>query len=165
MSRFSKTRKFNAVTLLESIIYLALFGAIFLVIIQFAFSIGDTNKTSDLSNEIHRASIFLQEHLFESFKTALAIDTAMSQFEDDKGVLRLTTPTGFIEYTTSNGILSVNRDNVVSPITNANLNVERFNITRINDSEGNAVAAEIEIRISATKDDNVALQFSLIETL
>lgn len=60
-------------TLIEVVLYLALFGMFFLVMVQFFFFLGDSNQLSGENMKIDRTMIYLSQHFEDTFKRGIAI--------------------------------------------------------------------------------------------
>lgn len=85
-----QTRKnFKGITLIEVVIYLALFGMFFLVMVQFFFFLGDSNQLSGESMKVDRAIIFLSQHFEDSFQNSEQIVTANTSFDVNIGQLAI----------------------------------------------------------------------------
>lgn len=67
-------KNLRGITLIEVVLYLALFGMFFLVMVQFFFFIGDSNQLSGESMKIDRTMIYLSQHFEDTFKRGVAIN-------------------------------------------------------------------------------------------
>ena len=82
--------KVKGMSLIETIIYLALFGLIFATITQFSLSIAEANRNAEYKNAIEKNIIFIDEVISKSFEQSDAIDVNNSFFEQTNGKLKLT---------------------------------------------------------------------------
>jgi len=98
-----QSKKLKGTTLIEIVIYLGLFGFIFTTIILFFYAISEFNRNNKYTIDVEKQSIFVVEHLEESFKKANTIDQLNSQFDSDNGSLTLIKSDGStIKYSISN---------------------------------------------------------------
>jgi len=149
-----KKSKFNlkAVTLVESIVYLALFGAIFLVIIQFAVTIGSSNDKSIANNELQRSLIFINEHINDTFTESSSVDKDNSVFNSTEGRLRFNTTSGYMEYTIEQGDLIFDNNGVqTNTISNPEYNITNFYIEPVFAKDGSVTGVKLTTNISASK--------------
>lgn len=86
MSKLIKNAK--GMTLVEVVLYLALFGMFFMVMVQFFFFLGDNNQLSGESLKIDRSIIFMSQHLENTFQRGISIEES-SVLGDDFGQLVL----------------------------------------------------------------------------
>jgi hypothetical protein len=151
----------NAITLVESVLYLALFGIFFVIVIQFAFSIGQQNTKSELDNTLNRGIIFINEHLNDDFINALSEDSALSTFGNDNGVLRLNMPASkYAQYSISSGRLQFSDNGTTYFLTPLELTVNQFLLTRINNAAGTSVGAQLTLTMSSTKYTEITDTYS-----
>ncbi len=141
----------KGLTLIEVVLYLALFGMFFLVMVQFFFFIGDSNQLSGESLKVDRAMIFLSQHFEDSFKNGVSVDEINSIFDNDTGKLSMSvkwpgnqTPEDF-EYTLTQGVLFAGG----TAITRGDLQVTKFLLESIEDNADNLVGVKITIGLSS----------------
>ncbi|HLD03460.1 MAG TPA: type II secretion system protein [Candidatus Dojkabacteria bacterium] len=117
--------KLKGITLVETLVYLALFGIIFTVMVEFSISIAQSNRSAELRQHLDRAKTFIIEHIDNSFLDTNSIDLNNSVFNNDQGKVRLNN-LGYFEYYLENGVLKFNNTGTVYDITNTKVTVDRF---------------------------------------
>ncbi len=70
----NKIKRLSGMTLIEVVLYLALFAMFFLVMVQFFFFLGDSNQLSGENLKIDRTMIYLSQHFEDTFKRGVSID-------------------------------------------------------------------------------------------
>lgn len=153
------SKKLKAITLVETIIYLVLFGIIFTTIFQFVFTIQDGNKKSLSMDILEKNRIFISQHLQDSFTNSTEIDDTLSTFENDRGVLRLNHDAGYKLYNINDDRLQYSENGVNNYITPANTTLTRFYLTPLTEVDGTIVAIEISLTIETNTEypDTVTL--------
>jgi len=153
--KLAKSNK--GITLLESLIYLALFAVVFIGVIQFTFTISDSNESTEQIEKTEKASIFIMNHLNDSFNKAESVDAINSTFSDDNGVLRLTTAGGYFEYKIISGQLNFVDSGVTGDfITNPDFLMEKFNLEQVLDSKDVLVGVRVIIEFHKVLDSTVS---------
>lgn len=148
-------RKLKAITLLETIIYLAVFGVMFIAVIEYVFSVADNNLSANAENSADKQIILINEHLTQTFKDATVIDVNNCIFDDDNGILNLTTPTGSIIYSISGGRLRVSVDGVNSYLSDDNFNLTKLRITRIDSMDSTGIGAKVNLLLESVSDTSI----------
>ena len=120
-------KKLKALSLVETVIYLALFGIVFTGIIDFSINVSQNFQAAEGLTQTEKTKIFIFEHFQDSFNSSLTIDTVNSIFNNDSGKLRITNKTGYLEYSILNNdlLFSVN-GSANSSLTNSRVDVTRF---------------------------------------
>ncbi len=147
----SSLKNQRGITLVEALVYLALFGMIFLTMVEFFISMNQGNKQAKYSIDVEKSSIFVLEHLKESFDQATVIDPNLSTFDVDNGVLRLTTGSGYIEYRVSGQHLQIDRNGTTNNITTNGLTMTVFKITKVLNRKNEIVGIKLNFTIRSTK--------------
>ncbi|KXK08710.1 MAG: hypothetical protein QY330_00610 [Candidatus Dojkabacteria bacterium] len=152
--------KLKAVTLVEAIIYLAVFGVLFLIVVQFMFSISEANSRSSLRNEIDRNVLFLTNHFQDNFAEATSINASLSQFANDNGVLRLTDNGEYYEYRLNSGRVQFNRNGVQNYLTMANIDINQLRFDRVEYLDGSLTGARVTITLSSEEMPEVSRTYT-----
>ena len=118
--------KLKGITLMETLVYLALFGVIFTAMVQFSISVAQSTHSAELRQHIERAKVFVLQHVDDSFGKANSIDLLNTVLDNDNGKVRLLNSGGFYEYSLSSGTLHFNHNDTISDLTNSKVNVDRF---------------------------------------
>lgn len=149
--------RLKGLTLMESIVYIALFSLIFIVIIQFSLSIAENNRNAGDKTEIERVSIFLFEHLETTVEDSSGIDTTNSVFNDDSGVLRLNDGSGgYSEYSISDGRLSLSNGSSSDFLTTGGFYITRFHVEELQIGEGETAGVRVSIEIVSEEDSKIS---------
>ena len=138
-------KRYSGILLIESVVYLGLFALLFLALIQFYFTIGSSNQRSTANLLLQRTRIFLAEHTEETIRDSLSFDILSSKLDDDSGILRFETTTGYKEYYLENGVLKITDGVDIFPLTPPNTLVTRFRGEVAEDSGSNMYYLEIYI--------------------
>lgn len=124
--------RLKAVSLIEVIVYLALFGMIFITIIQFFLAMQQFNERTSLRNGIQFETVFVSSHFDLSAESADSIIVAESIFESSNGVITLETPAGTdIEYSLIDGRIQVDRNGVANFITSNRVEVTNLRFEEV----------------------------------
>lgn len=145
MQKLKRIKTIKGATLIETILYLALFGIIFLTVIEFAFVLGRSNDKAQAENEMHRNTIFLNEHLVENFGQAEAINGNISVFDDSNGVLRLAMEIGYKQYQIADSRLIVTDGTTQTYLTSPAIKVTGFTVRAIMNGLNEYVGISITI--------------------
>lgn len=141
-----KINKYRGVTLLETLIYIGLFGVVFITLIQFMISIGDNNQDVAERTDAARYKLFLYEHIEESIDWTVSINEVNSIFDVPNGILYLDNGADYIEYELSNGQLIVERSGGIPiAITPANISVTSFTIDELYGIDSQLIGVEVEV--------------------
>ncbi len=145
----------KGVTLTETLIYIVLFGIIFLAIMQFLFTMNEGNRVATYRNEIDRSVIFLNEHLNDSFESAASIDDINSIFDSDNSKLYLYTGSGTtsINYRLENGNIILNKNAQDYLISSPRVEVTQFKLERILNADDALVGARMTLSIRSSFDE------------
>jgi len=142
-------------TLIETLVYLALFGAIFTSVISFVITVSGYNNSVEQRNEINIETLFINEHISDSFKKGTTIDTVNSTFNSDNGVLRINVSGGYVEYSIVNSRLNFKSNLVNYYLTDSKFSLSKLNFKKVLDSNNNVVGIKTSIYMSYPKDSKV----------
>lgn len=159
---FNKNKK--GITLIEVVIYLAVFSIFFIGMINFFYSLSENNRISGENLKVDRATIFTSQHLEDIFKKGSSIDEGESIFDSDSGKLTVELkggeyayyPTDEVVYNVVDGVLLANG----TPITRSDLDVSKFLLEKIKDNSDNLIGVRITIKVSSKLRDKVSQEFS-----
>lgn len=151
-----RTRNLPGLTLTEVLIYLALFGAIFAIVLQFSLDIQESNNRSQKRAEIEKYSVFVDQHLADAFAESDAVSIPRTSFNNDQGELGLNTITGgSIDYSFVDEQLTVNRGGGETDLTPDYAEVTRFYLEQVLDEQGTTVGVRLDLDIQAKEDPEV----------
>jgi len=145
----------KAMTLVELVVYLALFGLIFLSIMQFVLATNQNNDTARGRNLIEKNAIFVLRHLEQSFSSVQTIDEVNSIFDVDQGKLILNTNEGTKEYQISSGQLKYTFDGNDFDLIQPGFEATNFKIEKILNNGNQLVGVLITITMDSVNILNV----------
>ncbi len=148
-------RKLKAITIFEVLIYLALFGVIFVAIVQFVIAVRDSNSMAEYRSELEKVNIYTMNHLNSSFSVANDISDADSVFLADEGKIRLILSSKFVEYYLDEGVLYYNDNGTVHNITNPDYIINRLYFEKIENNDGELKGIRCNLEIVSIKASNV----------
>ncbi len=144
-------------TLIEAIVYMALFAVVFTTIVEFAITVGQYNGDSGLKITIDRASIFINQHINESFKNSQSINVANSTFDNDNGVLVLNSTAGNITYRLNNNRLIVNKNGADYYLSGSDLQIIKLYFEQVKVSHSNkVVGVRLTLQLRTVKKSSVS---------
>lgn len=143
--------KTNAFTLIETILYLALFNIIFFVVITWAISLAQNNRTAEYKNALEKNTIFITAHLKDTFQDASGLDQSNSILNSENGKVRVTMATGYKEYYIQNQVLKVADGVNTHDLSDKFVHITKFNVTPVQNSLGIVTGAKITVQLTAEK--------------
>lgn len=72
--------RYKAISLIESLVYLALFAIFFLSVIQFMMSMGSANRSAREKQQLETATMFVHNHLREQLEDAQVLVVGVDTF-------------------------------------------------------------------------------------
>lgn len=147
--------KIKAFTLIETILYLALFNVIFFAVITWAIALGQSNKIAEYKNALEKNSILVTEHLSDTFKKGVTVDPVNSIFDNADGKVRVTFTSGFLEYSRVGNVFTVTDGTTSYGLTDKFVNVTNFTVSPIIIPPSEIVGARISMTISGVKFPNL----------
>jgi len=154
-----KIKKYSAITLVETLVYIGVFGIIFVVIIQFLIMMSDNNRLTQQRLETSRSKLFLYEHLEKSFLDADTLSVQDTTFDNDSGVLTITDQSiaEELHYEIVNGSLIFARGSDSSIIlTSTNIIVTKFYLEDILDVDLNVIGVDVLLEFSYRNSPNIS---------
>lgn len=156
----------KALTLIEVILYLALFGMFFIVVIRFTLSTSEYNRIATERILLDESSIFVSSHVIDSIEKSTSIDINNSIFSNDSGRLRLITPSGYINYLIVSNRLSIDNNGTSSFLIAPRVGISKFFVEPIYKKDLITVnGVRVTIRIYDVNDPNNFSEFSLSKIL
>ena len=151
-------------TLIETTVYLALFGVAFLLIVEFGLRMSEYQRLSLNRTEIQKAVIVINQEFLSSIDTANSID-ATSEFDTNKGNLILNTDSGNVTFGVSNNKLIKTDSTEQINLTSDDQIVSNFIFSEILSDEGEIAGVSIDLTIQYAKNTNVSESLSTIYAL
>lgn len=134
-------------TLIEVVLYLALFAIMFLSVMEFAMATAEQNRNALGRSEVQKNIMFATEHLEEQFRTVSSIDVANTVFYTDSGTLQLVTSGGVVQYHVVSGTLIFTDSTGDIEMTGPSTAVERFYLEEIRDGSNQMVGVRITLMV------------------
>jgi len=144
-------KKLKAITLVESTIYLALFGIMFIAIMQFVITMRDNNRVAIEKVDLERVVIFLTNHISDTTKNATSIDEANSVFALNDGKLRIIKEGNNYEYKLENGSLIYTDNTTPIMILDPDYKVTRFYLEKIYNNQNSLLGTRLELTVESIK--------------
>ncbi|HRN86411.1 MAG TPA: prepilin-type N-terminal cleavage/methylation domain-containing protein [Candidatus Dojkabacteria bacterium] len=156
-------KKLKGMTLIEVLLYLAIFGMFFVVIINYFFFVQDNNQLSGEALKIDRGVILLSQHFEDSFERTSSIGGS-TIFNNNNGALYLTGPSN-INYTvsdfaTSDARLQFFDGAITKQITRNDVEVTKFLLEEILDNSDTNIGVEITVGIRSKSDTSISTEFT-----
>ena len=154
----------NGMTLIETVLYLALFALIFISVMQFSLAVAESNRAAVSRNKVEHTLIFVTEHLGLRFEEAQSINEGLTLLETNGGVLCLTSNGEDVTYSVSNGILQFSESGVVSALSNSSVVVESFYLEEVLDNVDQLVGIRLTLEIASkdgTYSDSIVTAYTL----
>lgn len=144
-------------TLVETILYIALFGIIFLTIIQFSFTIADYNRDTGTRIDIEKALVFIDEHMANTFRNAKSVNVTGSTFNSNNGILTLDMSANTSDYKISAQKLIYENNGSSFNLTSGVLNINQFYIEQVKSTKDSSVIGiRLTLKISSRINPNVS---------
>ncbi|MCC7303863.1 hypothetical protein IT418_00375 [bacterium] len=143
--------KLKAFTLIETILYLALFNIIFFAVITWSIALSQSNRNAEYKNAVEKNAIFLSEHLKDTFKGGISVDSANSTFDATSGKIRVNLSSGFLEYTLVDNKVTVTNGTTTFDLTDRFVHVTKFTVSPVIIPPSTIVGANITLTFVAEK--------------
>lgn len=151
--------KKSGFTLIESLVYLAIFSLVFATIVQFSITTQENNRVALYRKELGDLIMIVNSNIEESFSSSTSINTSNSTFNNNNGSLALISANGQnISYYLQNGRLKVNRDSQINDLTSADFNCTKFNPQPISSSTIN-IGIRLTIQCNSIKVPRINSEF------
>lgn len=152
-------KKLKGMTLIEVLVYLAIFGMFFVVMINFFFFVEDNNQLSGEALKIDRAIILLSQHFEDSFEKTTSVGVS-TVYNNNNGALYLVGSPN-LNYTVLNSKLQFNDGLSTKQITRDDVEVTKFLLEQIRDnSDTIIIGVEITVGIRSRADNSISNEFT-----
>ncbi|WKZ24045.1 MAG: hypothetical protein QY312_00325 [Candidatus Dojkabacteria bacterium] len=146
--------RISAFTLVETILYLALFNIIFFSVITWAITLTQSNRNAEYRNAIEKNAIFVTEHLSDTFRRGRTVVEDESSFHTGQGSVRISTDSDYFDYNVQNQRLRVNRNGGTFLLTDPFVQVTEFRVQPVR-NEGEILGVRVRITFIAEKYPSV----------
>lgn len=153
----------RGMTLIETVLYVALFALIFTTVITFALAIGESNKKAQERNVLSRSLLFVSSHLTSTFETADSINDSGCVFNDNNGRVSMVDEGLSVVYSLSDGRLIFTSPAGSSHLTPSGLTVTRFLIQPVytRSSELTGIRVSLDVAGSNGQEEMLVSSFVL----
>ena len=147
-------KRFKAITLVESLIYLALFGLIFLAVMQFFITLRGNNQLTLEKANLEKVNTYLNNHFSDSFLNTLYIDETNSIFTNNNGRIRIVKAGGYKEYSLNSGVLTYSDNGIIKTILDPDYKIDKLRFDKILNEDNLLQGIRIELKIVSIKNIN-----------
>ncbi len=152
-------RKLKALSIVEVLVYFALFGVIFLGIINFMISVRATNTSAEQRNLLGKNTIYVMNHLNSSFEVTNSINSASSIFNNDNGKIVLNLNGKTVEYFLVSGVLHFVDNGTDYVLTNTDFDLTRFYCEQIKNYRDEEVGVRFSLTFRSMKSPSTSYSF------
>lgn len=161
LSSENKTKKKNkAFTLIEVITYLALFGIIFLAVVEYMFATVQSNQVAEQRQNIESSVIFINNHLKEKFRSSQTVDLINSTFDQDSGKLVITSGASNFTYRLDQSLLKFNDGATESVISNQGVKMTQFKVEKLLTTTGETIGVRVSLGLESEKNTRLVRNIS-----
>jgi len=147
----SNKTDYKSMSLLETLLYVALFGLIFISIFEFFLFTAEKNQVATERIEIERTVLFIEEHLQDTINRGESIDEVNSIFDQDSGKVRIIINGGYGEYRIVSGKLVYDEDATVNDLIPSRFTVSRLYVEKVLDSAAEVTGVRLTIELNSKK--------------
>lgn len=144
--------KLKAITLIETIVYVAIFSMFMLTMMQFLISIQVNQDKVYKELELEMNRIFLTNHLEKTLRYNFNLEENTSVFDENNSIGVFANNQEELIYRKEEGELVLQKNLNTTKLTNSKALIQSFNLTPIR-TEGNEITA-IRINIDLAHRDN-----------
>ena len=154
--------KRKSFTLIEVVIYLAIFGIIFGSILFFALSYNTNIDNAVSLQKMNHFTSYVSNHISDSFKTAISIDFSNSVFDIDNGKLSILKSGGYLDYYLTSNNLIFDNNGSKTTLNNPDVQIEKFIIRRILSKNGTIKGVKVEMGVYYSKKTDLKMNMEEI---
>ena len=147
-------KKLKGITIAETLIYLALFGIIFIAIVEFFITMRENNIVTLEKINLEKVTIYLTNHISDAFKNSLGIDENNSVFAVDAGKIRILKTGKYVEYSLQDNNLVYSDNGTNLTILDPNYKITRFYLEKILNDKNVLQGVRLEMTIVSVKNAN-----------
>gem|GEM_PF-1382618 len=155
----------DGATLVEVLVYLALFAMIFVTFIRLFWYVSENNQRATYRGELDRSSMFVFEHLNTVVDNASSINDELSSFATEEGVLSMQVNGAEVSYSLANGVLFYQSGGVATPITSEKYGVERFYLEQVLNSSDELIGVRVTLLVKPVQMDDMSFTLTTTYTL
>lgn len=142
----------SGMTLIEVLVYVALFGLIFVTILQYAATMVQFNATARQRTVADKHVLFLEEHIRDTVRKATGIEESESVFNQGVSSIQFSSDEGILWYHVTNGILNFYDGVDAESITDPDCQITRFYLEPIRNAGDELIGFRAEISVMTRSD-------------
>ena len=131
------------------------------MILNFMLFTQESTLKTERKGSVHTASLFLIQHLEDSFDNTQGVDISSSVFESDQGQLGLMFDSGTELYTFSNSRIYYNG----IPISPKDIVVTSFNLSPVYQGNTEIIGIIVNIHLLSPDDSDITEDINMLFTL
>ena len=143
--------KLKGLTLLETLVYVALFSIILFVIINFVLGTQESTRRNSQRSSVYQSAQFLKQHLDYSFQKVILVNEGGSVLNNDNGKLTLVFSDTSKSYTILNNRIYFN-DIAITP---KNISATKLHFEPIYSKKGVIMAIKVSTKLVSKKDPKI----------
>jgi len=148
----SNRKSYKSMTLLETLLYVALFGLIFISIFEFFLFTAEKNQVATERVEIERAVVFIEEHMKDTIGRSESVGEVNSIFDLDQGKVRIIINGGYGEYRLEGGKLVYDENGTVNDIIPSRYTISKLYVEKVLDSALEIKGIRVTIELGSIKN-------------
>jgi len=153
-------KKIISITLVETIVYLALFAIVFGVVVQFSFSVSEANTNALIDSEVEKSLLFIHSHFKTTLTNKIVLNETESIFESNNSKLVFTLNGNLITYDLVDGRIRITREGLSNFINNPFNNATSFNVERVFDKNMITTGLRISATLRSNSNPNISRKFT-----
>lgn len=146
-------------TLVETLVYIAIFTVFFATIIQFSLSIEESNRIANLRKLLSNNSIYLVNHINDTFSKSQVIEESLSIFDSNSSKIYLRNGVTTFEYIKSQNQIVFKRSGVSSELNYDGVRLDRFVANKITDNSNDILGIRISATLVAGESNIISFSF------
>jgi len=154
--KLKKRRALPGLSIVEVLVYLALFGLIFYSVVVFMISIKDSNRMALDRTDMEKTALYLMNHMNSSFNIANSITAdANTVYNSDNGKIKLILPTKYAQYSLTGSALHFNDNGTDYNITNPDYTISKFYLEQVFNNDNVLVGVRLTMTIVSAKTPQI----------
>ena len=153
--------RLKGVTLIETMLYIGLFSIIMVIILNFMLSTQEATNRNNEKTNLNRTSVFLSQHISDSFSKTISINQDTSVFDSDQGVLTLNFSSEGKQYTFIDSRIYFNN----IPITPTSLSITQFKLEPVFKDLTALIGVKITISAYSEKVPELSETINILEII
>ncbi len=131
------------------------------IILNFMLSTQEATNRNNEKTNLNRTSVFLSEHISDSFNKTLSINQDTSVFNSDQGVLTLNFSSESKQYTLADSRIYFNS----IPITPTSLSISQFKLEPVYKDLNILIGVKITVSINSEKVPELSESINILQTI